>query len=277
MLLEQRFQDRIDQAIEEAYLSFLIMMVGYTVLSEEDKRKATAAGLVEINRPLIENLYLIARNRSNEEGRKAVPLRDLIATAGLSASLAVTTDAEAYSVEHAKREMYDTLQNSKEELKKRIRQGALRLNDAARLSQIKDVATEADKKENLLNEFIAVVGGAVSLVTNNFTRGATVALTNLVGNAAVDEIRSKPNYSMYPDKTIRLYKRVVNDGRLCGWCSSFYQNKDGSPKVYTLEELLANGSNDGKPKSQWKPVIGSTHPRCRCQLHYLTPGQEDPR
>jgi hypothetical protein len=251
------------------------MMVGYSVLSEEDKRKATAAGLVEINRPLIESLYLIARHRSSEAGRKNVSLRDLIALAGLSSALAIASDVEAYSIEQAKRQMYDAIQNSKEELKKRIRQGILRLNDEARLDKIKNAEAEAAKKEKMLKDFMVMVGAAIYTVTSNFTRGATVALTNLINNAAIDEARSKTGF--LPSKVIRVYKRVINDDRLCAWCSSFYQNKDGTPKVYTLEELLDNGSNDGKPKNEWKPVIGSTHPRCRCQLHYLLPGEEDPK
>lgn len=52
----------------------------------------------------------------------------------------------------------------------------------------------------------------------------------------------------------------------CEWCHHFYLNNDGTPKVYKLAELQNNGTNIGKPKQAWKPVLGPTHIRCRCQL-----------
>ena len=55
----------------------------------------------------------------------------------------------------------------------------------------------------------------------------------------------------------------------CQWCDKFY-TEGGKPKEYRLSELVANGSNYGKPKSAWLPTISVTHPRCRCQLHYKT-------
>jgi len=64
----------------------------------------------------------------------------------------------------------------------------------------------------------------------------------------------------------------VNDGHLCIYCDHFYTAADGSPRVFTLSELQKNGSNEGKKKSQWKPTLDSTHPRCRCQLLNLPVG-----
>ncbi len=35
-------------------------------------------------------------------------------------------------------------------------------------------------------------------------------------------------------------------------------NRNSEPKIFTLSELIANGSNFGKEKKDWKPVIGVT-------------------
>jgi hypothetical protein len=99
----------------------------------------------------------------------------------------------------------------------------------------------------------------------------------MLSNATVDEVMLNNLVNQSSVSEVRVYKRVVNDGKLCAWCSKFYTNKDGSPKVYKLTDLLANGSNDGRAKSDWKPVIGSTHARCRCQLHYLNAGETEPK
>lgn len=271
MLLEQKTLSKIDQSVERAFLDFAIMLIGYDVLSEEDKLKAAALGLVQINRPLVESLYTVARSRSVESQRKSVRLRDLVALAGLSSVLPITSDTQAYTVEHAKREFYDALINSKEELKKRIRQAALKTNDEHHKLQI---ANAPKAKETMILGFIALGAAILANVTTNFTRAATAGLTNLINNSAADEAETSSMILGVKKEDIRVYKRVKNDGRLCSWCSSFYTDKNGKPKVYSLQELAENGTNDGKPKSEWKPVVGSTHPRCRCQLHHLLPKEE---
>lgn len=279
MLLEQRVQDRINEAVDQAYLSFLISLIGYAALSEEDKRKATVLGLVQINRPLIESLYQIASQRGNEESRKKVKLRDLIALAGLSGILPLT-DAQAYTLEHAKREMYDAIESAREEYKKKIRQSILKTNDDARSSELSQASTLEERRKRrmlLISTLLVGLGTIADKIQNAFEKDATGALTNLINNAAVDEVVVANVINQTPLADIRVYKRVKNDGRQCGWCVKFYQNKDGSPKIYRLTDLLANGSNDGLPKSAWKPVVGSTHPRCRCELHYLRANQEPPK
>lgn len=275
MLLEQKVQDRINDAIDQAYLSFLISLIGYAALSEEDKRKATTFGLIQINRPLIESLYQIAKERGNEASRKAMKLRDLIAYAGLSGILPLT-DAQVYTLEHAKREMYDAVENVREEYLKKIRQEILKTNSEARDSELSQNATAQERQQRrqvLIAALLVSLGNVVEKLEEGFTKGATSALTNLINNATVDEIFTNALVNQTSANKIKVYKKVVNDGKLCGWCSKFYMNKDGSPKIYDLAELVANGSNYGRPKSQWLPVVGSTHNRCRCQLHYLKPDQ----
>jgi hypothetical protein len=279
MLLEQRVQDRINEAIDQAYLSFLITLIGYAALSEEDKRKASNLGLVQLNRPLLEALYQIARERGNESNRKPMKLRDLIAYAGLSGILPLT-DAQVYTLEHAKREMYDAVENVREEYRKKIRQAILKINDEARANELSQMVTaQARQQRKVL--LIATLSASLLKIVENledvFTKGATSALTNLINNATVDEVYTNALTSQLPASNVKAYKRVINDGKQCGWCVKFYQNKDGSPKVYSLSELIGNGSNDGLPKSAWKPVVGKTHVRCRCQLHYLVAGQEPPK
>lgn len=50
----------------------------------------------------------------------------------------------------------------------------------------------------------------------------------------------------------------------CPSCSKLYTTAGigSKPKIFKLKELLANGNNIGRKQSEWKPVIGSTHPWC---------------
>lgn len=54
----------------------------------------------------------------------------------------------------------------------------------------------------------------------------------------------------------------------CKHCLRLYRSSDAAsePKVYKLSELRANGSNIGRKAADWLPVVGPTHPFCRCPL-----------
>lgn len=69
----------------------------------------------------------------------------------------------------------------------------------------------------------------------------------------------------------------------CPQCIALYLNPDGTPKYFTLRELIANGDNVGrKPMptkkgaviatarldgaDTYRPVVGQTHPWCQCIL-----------
>lgn len=71
-----------------------------------------------------------------------------------------------------------------------------------------------------------------------------------------------------------VFKTVFE--KACRFCIKFYlTNGLGSkPRVFKLAELQANGSNVGKKQADWKPVIESVHPFCRCQLQLIPKGYE---
>lgn len=71
---------------------------------------------------------------------------------------------------------------------------------------------------------------------------------------------------------VEVYKRVFQSG--CDHCIRLYlKGGYGSePKVFRLTELRANGDNIGRKVDEWKPIVGSTHPFCRCNLHHKQQG-----
>jgi len=71
----------------------------------------------------------------------------------------------------------------------------------------------------------------------------------------------------------KVYKTVYP--LACRHCIRLYltQGIGSKPKVFTLKELEANGTNINVKVADWKPTIGSTHPWCRCNLYRVFPGQ----
>jgi hypothetical protein len=61
-------------------------------------------------------------------------------------------------------------------------------------------------------------------------------------------------------KDALVYKRVHSE--VCNSCFRLYikNRKTGEPKIFKLSELTANGNNIGRKQSDWKPVVGATHP-----------------
>lgn len=71
----------------------------------------------------------------------------------------------------------------------------------------------------------------------------------------------------------KVFKRPNPDA--CKHCKKHYLEKDSiTPKLFTLSELMANGSNYGKKVDEWKPTLGIMHLHCSCQLHVMPEGCE---
>lgn len=105
----------------------------------------------------------------------------------------------------------------------------------------------------------------------DWRRVAITEVTNAMNTGAMDRIISDNEGKNVND--IYVYKSVVMDAALCDVCRRVYLEADGlTPKVYTMAELQANGTNIGKKKADWKATVGATHPHCRGKLLELPTG-----
>lgn len=71
---------------------------------------------------------------------------------------------------------------------------------------------------------------------------------------------------------ILLWKEVFPGA--CKHCIKAYlTNGIGSePVLFTPQELLSNGTNIGRRPENWRPVLGTMHPFCRCEIHLKEKG-----
>lgn len=70
---------------------------------------------------------------------------------------------------------------------------------------------------------------------------------------------------------------VIPKPTACEDCRSQYLDADGNPKIFSLGELISNGTNTEHKKRNgvhylWKPILPPLHPRCRCDLQYIPDG-----
>ncbi len=52
----------------------------------------------------------------------------------------------------------------------------------------------------------------------------------------------------------------------CKHCRRLHVKGD-LPRLYWLDEIQGNGTNVGRSASEWRAVVGATHPWCGCTLH----------
>lgn len=79
------------------------------------------------------------------------------------------------------------------------------------------------------------------------------------------------------DKNFTLFIRRNNKSIWTGNCRHcirlYLTGGIGSqPKIFKISDLIANGDNIGVKVNDWKPVVSSTHPHCRCTLRSLPIG-----
>ncbi len=267
---------RIDDIVERAYLDFTFRIIGDDFFTDEQKRNIEALGLIIGRRPLIELLYIIVRQRSTPGYRVDRTLNQLIAEIAETGVLPIINDTHRYSIDHAKAQFNESIEHTKRDIKNRVKQEILTVNNDFKneiaVERVVSVPQMQDKTSKYGGKMLAAVAGIGIAVHSGFIRSFTTALTNTVNNAAVDEATTMASLTGISPKEVGVFKKVINDNSLCPWCEAFYTDVDGMPKVYSLAELQANGSNSGKPKSAWRATVGPVHPRCRCQLHFVTKG-----
>ena len=157
-------------------------------------------------------------------------------------------------------------------------------------SDFKTILIEADLKQR--KQFEKIIRGEAKDVFTS--RGGVKKLVSQLGHKTKDWTRDfgrisdfilheaydngraygiLRHYNGDADKAL-VYKNVYNQA--CSHCKRLYleydrKAKDFKPKIFKLSELLTNGSNVGRKVNDWKPVIGATHPWCRCTLEYVQP------
>jgi hypothetical protein len=280
MLLPKEIINRIDEIVERSYLSFVHDILGDDFLSQSQKTMVESLGLLIGRKPLVELLYLMVRQRSSEQYLTDHTLNTLLEQISTSNILPNLPDHEQATVNNAKDAIGHAIDNTKSAVVSNIKKEIIKANDSFKKEQTINniVAPIALKEKEKDHTALILLGVTAALASSHksFVRDFTTQTTSYVNNTVVDTAVADTNLPQTQASSVNLeplvYKKVISDGSLCPYCNSFYLNADGTPRVFTLSELQANGSNDGRPKAQWRPTISSSHPRCRCQLLHLPVG-----
>lgn len=131
---------------------------------------------------------------------------------------------------------------------------------------IRDTIEEGTLKRKTYGEIANEIGHKTGDWSRNFDR-----IVQYIGHQAFDEGRAAL-YEKQDGEDAQVYKDVYPGA--CKHCIRLYTTGGigSEPIVFNLSTLRANGTNIGRRVADLKPVVGSTHPHCRCTLHKLEEG-----
>jgi hypothetical protein len=270
MIIPESKMRLIKEAIEKHYATLLIQLLGKKDLSRDTLAKLKKQGLNVRNiESLLARVYHHTYLNEHASGPKSLgemetqqEFRD-----------APKSHASKFSVEQLNQNLLHLIDKQRAEMVSRI-DGMLRDENHRFKFQFQAAPKgELDRllKEKTLHQIKQRLTQCTEDGNRNWERVVHTEVSNAVGMGSADRIlkdnEEKPAHDVF------VYRIITPDEATCRWCKRFYMDSDGSPRVYRLSELLANGSNYGKPTRDWRPGIAATHPNERCSaIIELPPG-----
>lgn len=106
----------------------------------------------------------------------------------------------------------------------------------------------------------------IAKLTGDWSRNFTKSV-QYISHTALNEGRAAMIYRKHGDsKEAKVYFSVLAGA--CQYCIKSYLTKgEGSePKIFTLAEIEANGSNIGRKTAEWRATLSALHVNCRCTV-----------
>ncbi len=134
------------------------------------------------------------------------------------------------------------------------------------------VIRETVERGRVKRQTVKQIARELAIKTGDWNRNFE-RIVNFVTHQAFDEGRAAL-YERQHGENVLVYKDVFNGA--CKYCIKLYLTSGfgSEPIVFKLKDLKANGTNIGRKQQDWLPVIGATHPHCRCHLSLYERGLE---
>ena len=131
---------------------------------------------------------------------------------------------------------------------------------------IKGSIERAVLERDTVNSVVSEIGNKTGDWGRDLGRIAATEMENAYQAGRAADIESKGG------KDAEVWKEVYPQA--CRFCIQFYTTGGigSKPVVFKLNELRANGTNVGRKQKDWKPVLYTVHPWCRCMLKEKKPG-----
>lgn len=133
---------------------------------------------------------------------------------------------------------------------------------------IRDTVKEGIERRKTWRKVASDLGHATGDWARDFGRIAATEMQRAHQEGFAQGLRKREG-----DDDVIMVAKIPNPDA-CKHCNRLHlTNGPGSaPRVFKLSELEENGSNVGRKAAEWKPVVGTVHPWCACELVHVPPG-----
>lgn len=296
-VLSPKVLREIAQIIHRVHTAVAAVVLGKKGAPEEWWAHAVKTGLVEPTATgpgLVEQLHLygatLAAIEQTDEGhgRSLSEIKDAVAEHGWPRSPGEQAAAE-FSARHVAHEIVglgnkigaevgSSLIEADKKLDKKMRSImrdaiAAKHGDEEAQERMTAAGVKAGAPEELFeDEFRATtreIASDIGHATNDWTRDLQ-RIAQTEGHRAVEgglaaawEAQEDERAANGRTRPVLVYK-LPRPGA-CKHCIRLHLDGD-TPRIYTLAELTAHGSNYGRKAAEWEAVVGPVHPWCGCAL-----------
>jgi len=275
MLSQKQIQELL-QLVEDYHLSFVAQNIGTDILSEKDINRLLKAGFTKelLHHAATDMDYAFKFGIISEVIGKAAAQKmtfDGLKKYINSGQFIPLTQYEKDVLTAVKNQSYKDIKGLGNRIVDGIKNIFNKENKQKRIKYEKIIQEEAIKtiqNRETIKDFVSRLGEKTKDWNRDLGR-----ICDYVMHKAFDEGRAI-SILRKSGKDAEVYKDVYTGA--CDKCQELYLTNGllSQPKVFKLKELIANRDNIGVSKDKWKPVLGPTHPFCRCTTHETPLGFE---
>ena len=142
-----------------------------------------------------------------------------------------------------------------------------RVLEQNKMQLIGQVISEGVRNRKSIQQIVSELGHRTGEWDRDWRRIVVTEMQNIYNQGRASMYREK-----FGDETM-VWKQVFP--LACRHCIRLYLTRGlgSEPRIFSLAELTANGTNIGRSVPEWLPVVGATHPHCRCDIRSVHKGQ----
>lgn len=273
LLTPDQIQELVD-IIDRNHLTFIVQHVGYDILSTQDLSTLEKYGVnleqLKSNPSYIETAYKFGILSDALKKTQAKNLKfSQIKTQLTSNSFLPLSTLEKDALDNLKYQAYSDIKGLGNKISQDMQSIAIEADQDKRKKYEKTIQEEAEKvieERGSIQQMVSNLGHKTEDWNRDFGR-----ISDYILHTAFDNGRAA-KFEREGGEDVLVYKDVYAGA--CKHCIRLYTTGGigSTPIIFKLSELKANGTNVGRKVHEWKPVIGGTHPWCRCTLNNVPKG-----
>ncbi len=267
MVLTQNQIQEVLGVIDLYQVQFIAEHVGIDVLSSADKEILKDAGLdIESlsNSGIVDNAFKFGvLSTSLDEAKLQKLSYDQFLEFLKSGKGIPLSREERFALNNVKQRTYSDIKGLGNKIAKDFQTVLIENSQKQRLKYekiIQDTAAKNVIDRKTITDMVSELGHRTKDWSRDFGRISDFVLHDAFDNGRVENIRTQ-----FGDKA-EVYKQVYPGA--CKYCIKLYLTAGigSEPIVFQLSDIVANGTNIGRKAQDWLPVVGATHPFCRCPI-----------